>query len=218
MIRHRVVVFGLVVLLAAPGGSALRGTGSPVALAAAQQALVWNTFLGGVFEDQSAVVAIDGSGNIYVEGSSGATWSVPVRPYAGNGDAFVAKIEASGLPVWHTFLGAVGYDAGNGLAVDAGGFVCLAGSSDVSWGSPLRPFSPGNTDAFVAKAAVDGAITPAIAITSPNGGEKWDVGSSHLITWTTEGTVGNVKIEYSADNGTSYTEIVASTPNSGGYL
>jgi len=57
-----------------------------------------------------------------------------------------------------------------------------------------------------------------ITVTSPNGGESWVVGSSHDITWTTVGTVGNVKIEYSTDGGTSYTTIASSiSPNSGIY-
>ena len=54
-------------------------------------------------------------------------------------------------------------------------------------------------------------------LTSPNGGENWVVGSSHNITWSNTGTVNNVKIEISTDGGTSYSLIVASTPNTGSY-
>ena len=36
-----------------------------------------------------------------------------------------------------------------------------------------------------------------ITVTSPNGGESWTVGTSHNITWTSTGTVGNVNIDYS---------------------
>ncbi len=46
----------------------------------------------------------------------------------------------------------------------------------------------------------DGTIT----VTSPNGGESWEVGSSHDITWTSTGNVGNVKLEYSVDNGSNW--------------
>jgi len=56
-----------------------------------------------------------------------------------------------------------------------------------------------------------------ISVTSPNCGESWVIGSVHNITWTTTGTVGNVKIEYSKDSGSSYTTIIASTVNSGSY-
>ena len=58
---------------------------------------------------------------------------------------------------------------------------------------------------------------PYIAVTSPNGGENWLVGSSHNITWTSSGNSGNVKIEYSTNNGTNWTSIIASTPDDGSY-
>ncbi len=57
-----------------------------------------------------------------------------------------------------------------------------------------------------------------LAVTSPNGGESWGAFSLHNITWTTQGTVGNVKIEYSLNGGTSYTDIAASAANNGSYL
>ncbi len=61
------------------------------------------------------------------------------------------------------------------------------------------------------------ALPPTITVTSPNGGESWEAGSSYLITWTTTGTVGNVAIDYSTDNGTTWTDIVESTENDGSY-
>ena len=59
------------------------------------------------------------------------------------------------------------------------------------------------------------ATAASITVTSPNGGETWTAGSSHSITWTSSGTVGNVKIEYSSDNGSSWSTITSSTPNDG---
>jgi hypothetical protein len=57
----------------------------------------------------------------------------------------------------------------------------------------------------------DGTIT----ITSPNGGEEWEMGSSHDITWTTTGTVGNVKLEYTTNNGSSWILFDAVAKNDG---
>lgn len=57
------------------------------------------------------------------------------------------------------------------------------------------------------------APVPSITVSSPNGGENWQVGSSHSITWT-QTNVSNVKIDYSANNGTSWVQVVASTPAS----
>lgn len=62
-----------------------------------------------------------------------------------------------------------------------------------------------------------GGTLPTITVTSPNGGEVWDAGSVRHITWTSTGTVGNVKIEYSTNNGGSWAAITASTANDGSY-
>ncbi|MFQ5854692.1 MAG: DUF4962 domain-containing protein [Anaerolineae bacterium] len=56
-----------------------------------------------------------------------------------------------------------------------------------------------------------------ITVTAPNGGEAWQVGSNHQITWTSNG-VNQVKIEYSTDNFTTIVNtIVTSTTNTGVY-
>jgi len=52
-------------------------------------------------------------------------------------------------------------------------------------------------------------------INSPNGGESWVAGSSHNIVWTHPQTIANVKLEYSTNNGASWTTIVASMVNTG---
>lgn len=54
-----------------------------------------------------------------------------------------------------------------------------------------------------------------ITVTSPNGGEVWNVSNIHNITWSPISIV-NVKIEYTTNNGTSWTTIIASTPASAG--
>jgi len=59
--------------------------------------------------------------------------------------------------------------------------------------------------------------TTVITVTSPNGGEYWLTGSAHSITWTSSGTVGNVKIMYTTNNGSSWQTIAPSTTNNGLY-
>jgi hypothetical protein len=56
-----------------------------------------------------------------------------------------------------------------------------------------------------------------ITVTAPNGGEEWKVDSTYNITWTSAGTSGAVKIEYSIDNGSAWTEIIASMPDTGAF-
>src|SRR2546425_432210 len=60
-------------------------------------------------------------------------------------------------------------------------------------------------------------IMATFAVTSPNGGEIWTVGGTQAITWTTSGTVANVKLEFSKDNFATTTVIAASAPNTGTY-
>jgi len=60
--------------------------------------------------------------------------------------------------VWSTFLGGMGADVANGVAIDDEGFVYVAGSTnsaDIQTASPLQPRGGGN-DAYVAKIAPDG--------------------------------------------------------------
>src|SRR2546422_7343838 len=58
---------------------------------------------------------------------------------------------------------------------------------------------------------VQGALT----LNSPNGGEKLTVGSAQTITWTSVGSIANVKLQYSKDNFATAVLITASTPNTG---
>jgi hypothetical protein len=58
-------------------------------------------------------------------------------------------------------------------------------------------------------------LQPAIAVTSPNGGETWGVGTAQAIHWTSVAISGNVKIELSRDGGSTYETLFASTTNDG---
>jgi hypothetical protein len=60
-------------------------------------------------------------------------------------------------------------------------------------------------------------VNPTITVTSPNGGETLSVGTSFPITWTTTGTVGNVKIAYTTTGSTGWTTVTSSTSNDGSY-
>jgi hypothetical protein len=112
--------------------------------------LQWHTFLGGSGSDYGRGIAVDGSGNVYVTGTSDAAWGAPVRGYSGGQDAFGAQLDSSGALQWHTFLGQSLNDYGGGIVVDGGGNVYVAGTSQATWGAPVRTHS-GDYDAFAAK-------------------------------------------------------------------
>jgi hypothetical protein len=63
--------------------------------------LLWNTFLGAYDYDYGQGVTADRSGNVYVTGSSHASWGTPVAPFAGsdfsNSNAFTARLDTQQL-------------------------------------------------------------------------------------------------------------------------
>jgi hypothetical protein len=71
-------------------------------------------------------------------------------------------------------------------------------------------------NAQLVKFSADVAIMPSITVTSPNGGEKWKHGTTHIIRWKSSNNPGaNVKIELL--KGTTISKIVSSAANSGSY-
>lgn len=68
--------------------------------------------------------------------------------------------------------------------------------------------SPGITD----QSNANFTITPALLVTSPNGGESWQVGGgSQNITWTAAGTSNYYNIDYSVNAGSSWTNILTNS-------
>ena len=55
-----------------------------------------------------------------------------------------------------------------------------------------------------------------ITVTSPNGGEVWEVNSHHTITWNSSGDFNFVRIDYSTDGGGTWIKIASKTGNDGG--
>jgi len=62
------------------------------------------------------------------------------------------------------------------------------------------------------------AVITFLAITAPNGGEKWPINSEQNITWNTSVSVGDVRLEYTIDNGQKWHIITENTPNDGSYI
>ena len=86
--------------------------------------LEYSTYLGGSGWDEGQSIAVDSSGNAYVTGYTRST-NFPTNnayqgTYGGSGDAFVAKLSATGNSlVYSTYLGGSGGDEGFGIAVDS---------------------------------------------------------------------------------------------------
>jgi hypothetical protein len=145
-------------------GSPLRafagGTDAFVARLDADGRLIWNTFLGGRGNESVRTIRTDASGNVYLLGSGSSGWGAPLRPFSGSTDAFVARLDRNGAFQWNTFLGSATSDSGCDMVVSKNGYAAVIGTSDSSWGSPLRPYK-GKRDAF-------------IACITPSGGLLWN--------------------------------------------
>lgn len=128
----------------------------------ATDALVYSTYLGSPGTDSAHAIALDAQGRILVAGYT-ISDDFPVagdyRPYAGNGDAFLTRIDLSkpGLDAldYSTYFGGEEFDYAFAMALDAGGRLYLAGSTLSTefpvTGEAVQSSNAGNADAFVAK-------------------------------------------------------------------
>ena len=135
--------------------------------------LQWNTFMGASDRDYGYGIAVDGSGSVYVTGSSESTWGSPVNAHAGGFDIFAAKLNTNGIRQLHTFMGGSNTDMGRGIAIDGSGNVYVAGYSYATWGLPINEFA-GYFDAIVAKLSSSGERQWHTFM----GGSSWDYGMS----------------------------------------
>ncbi|MGH9769659.1 MAG: SBBP repeat-containing protein, partial [Blastocatellia bacterium] len=127
--------------------------------------LEYSTYLGGGGDDTGQGIKVDGAGNAYVAGVTSTT-DFTVKNSAqgvnrGGTDVFVTKLNATGdTIIYSTYLGGVGDDAANGIAVDSSGAAYVTGnttSSDFNTRAPLQPASRGGSEAFVAKLNASGS-------------------------------------------------------------
>jgi len=130
---------------------------------------IFTTLLGDGYQSYASAVTTDSQGNTYVAGMTAApdfpTTKGAFQPaYAGDFDAFVAKIGPDGKIVWATYLGGSAEDYAAGIALDRSGNVWVTGSTG-SLNFPVanaiqatfhnaaynNQQSSGSMDAFVAK-------------------------------------------------------------------
>ena len=157
--------------------------------------LVYSTYLGGGERDAGNAIAVDSAGCAYVAGftesadfpvatnrAAGAT-RVVQRKTGASQDAFVTKLGAAGTNLeYSTYLGGVGQDSAQGIAVDAGGNAYVTGYT-VSANFPVVPAKNSYLNGIkTASAAFDAFFTKISANGDTNlfstylGGTSTDVG------------------------------------------
>jgi hypothetical protein len=56
-----------------------------------------------------------------------------------------------------------------------------------------------------------------VTVLSPNGGENWNGGEAHNITWSLTSSITSVNIDLSLDGGNSWLPVASNVANSGSY-
>ena len=131
-------------------------------LNATGSALVYSTYLGGNGAEESYGIAVDAAGNAYVTGRTVSldfptTAGAFQTTYGEGQDAFVTQLDAGGSAlVYSTYLGGVGYDEGNSIAVDPAGNAYVGGLTQsfnfpTTAGAFQTRGAGDTTSAFVAK-------------------------------------------------------------------
>lgn len=132
----------------------------------------FSTYLGNDLADAARDLALDSNGNLYLVGGARSADLLPGSPllgFAGDEDAFVAKLDDQGAVLWWTFLGGPGPDRANAVDLDGQGNVVVGGGAAAGFlpvtqgsGVVLDTFQGGTgtltdpaRDGFVAK--LDGA-------------------------------------------------------------
>jgi uncharacterized repeat protein (TIGR01451 family) len=129
-------------------------------------ALLSSTYFGGSGSESGNAIAVDGSGNAYITGSTSSTNLPTQNPFqAANGggttDAFVAELSPSlSSLTYSSYIGGTGTDAGNAIAVDAAGNAYSggnAGNATFPTLQSLQAFGGGSSDAYVTKVSPTGS-------------------------------------------------------------
>ena len=129
-------------------------------------AVVYASYYGGSSFEGASAVAVGPAGSVYVGGTTGSgdlPRATGFQQVFGGGfaDGFVLKIDDAGNPLYATYLGGSNDDSLHALAVDASDrahMTGMTGSFDFPLATPFQTeYGGGNTDAFVATLAADGA-------------------------------------------------------------
>jgi Calx-beta domain-containing protein/beta-propeller repeat-containing protein/carboxypeptidase family protein len=145
--------------------------------------LLYSTYLGGNSNEAGYAIAVDGTGNAYVTGTTSSSNFPTMNGFqttkgeAFTSDAFATKFNSDGTLGYSTFLGGNNVDTGYGIAVDSSGNAYVTGvttSSNFPTANPIQSTNGGFAgDAFVTKLNSSGS---ALVYSTYLGGSNTDAG------------------------------------------
>ena len=118
------------------GGGNIENTDAFLAKFNSNGNIQWATFYGGSWNDDASGVAIDSSGNVYIEGTTQSpsgiatpgTYMDSLPPAWGN--VYLAKFNSVGSRIWGTYYGGIdNYSYGDAIACDHQGNIFITGST-----------------------------------------------------------------------------------------
>jgi hypothetical protein len=202
-----------------------RGDAFVTKLSATGNKFVYSTYLGGNNDENYfsghgpyGGIAVDSTYNAYVTGYT-CSADFPTLGSFRNGEvgtcfAFVTRFKAAGdTLVFSTLIGAKNNGSGDALstdiAIDAQGLVYVVGETNAAEFNTMNPLQSsygGLYDAFVTKldphfvSFLPLTVNPppqvaTLVVTSPNGSEQWQPGTTHNITWVQSGLYGDVTLQ-----------------------
>lgn len=126
--------------------------------------LIYCTYLGGSEDDRGTAIAVDTSGNAYVAGTTNSP-NFPIfgtfqQILKGSRNAFIAKLNATGSPVFSTYFGGSGSDTANAIAIGPTGSIYFTGAStstDLPVSAALQTSNHGQQDVFIAQLSPSGS-------------------------------------------------------------
>lgn len=137
----------------------------------ASGALQWMTYLGGSGDDGAIGIVLDSAGDPLVSGYTySADFPGRTNDHRGVQDAFIAKVSASGVLAWTTFVGGSRSDDCAGITLNSAGIAFISGSTQSSDFEGATNTYHGGGDGFVAKVLLARAPVLTVAATCPSGG------------------------------------------------
>ena len=165
------------------GGGSGSGDAFVTKFNATGDTLVYSTYLGGSNDETAKGIALDGSNNFYVTGTTNGTSNdniiftnnFPVFPVfptpnplqgtfgGGSNDAYVAKFNSNNTIAYSSYLGGNGSELAGGIAVDSSGNTYLTGGTTSTNFVIMNPYQAtphgnGDRDLFVTKLTSSGAL------------------------------------------------------------
>ena len=160
--------------------------------------------------------------------SSNAAWLSAIQPKIGvisigNGNSYghptsaaLSRLHAANVHTYWT-------ETGSGVAPNASwdkvsnGQVRISATWQAAGVDTVR--GTGFADTFTNSGTAGDVTAPLVTVSAPNGGEAWMTGSSHNITWTATDNVGvtSITMQYSTNNGTTWSSVATGESNDGVY-